>query len=287
VQTVDFFTPIVDDPRSFGRIAIANALSDVYAMGGKPINALNILCYPMDVLGHEVLHEILSGANEKYAEAGCALLGGHSVTDKELKFGAAVTGLVHPDRIWTNAGARPGDVLVLSKPLGTGIIATALKLRKITEADASVAIAQMEQLNKGGLEAAQGKEVHAATDVTGFALAGHAAGMAKGSGVTLVFRSGSVPILPRAEWLSQHGCKTRGDVSNREALPGQWRTAHGVRPSFEDIFFDPQTSGGLLFSVAPGDAEALVRDLHSRGFLEAAIVGDVRPKSAVLLEFTN
>jgi selenide, water dikinase len=285
VQTVDFFTPIVDDPRSFGRIAIANALSDVYAMGGRPINALNILCYPMEELGHEVLHEILAGANEKYREAGCALLGGHSVTDKELKFGAAVTGLVHPKRFWTNAAARVGDALVLSKPLGTGIIATALKLRKLAEADAAGAIAQMEQLNQGGLEAAQGKEVHAATDVTGFALAGHAAGMAKSSGVTLIFTSAAVPVLPQAEALSKRGCKTRGDVTNREALAGQWRTGGGVRPSLEDVFFDPQTSGGLLYSVAPSHAEALVRDLRARGFGEAAVVGEVKPKSDVLVEF--
>ena len=287
VQTVDFFTPIVDDPRSFGRIAIANALSDVYAMGGRPINALNILCYPMEELGHDVLREILSGANEKYEEARCALLGGHSVTDKELKFGAAVTGLVHPERIWTNAGAKPGDSLVLSKPLGTGILATAMKLRKVAGPEAAAAVAGMEQLNKGGVEAAEGKEVRAATDITGFALAGHAAGMAKASGVTLVFHAGSVPVLPQAESLATRGCKTRGDVSNREALSGRWRTAPGVLKSREDVFFDPQTSGGLLFSVAPSHASALLRDLKSRGFSEAAIVGEVRPRSEVLVEFAG
>lgn len=287
VQTVDFFTPIVDDPRSFGRIAIANALSDVYAMGGRPINALNILCYPMEELGHEVLHDILSGANEKYAEAGCALLGGHTVTDKELKFGAAVTGLVHPDRVWTNAGARPGDALVLSKPLGTGVVATALKLRKIPEQDAAPAVAQMEQLNRRGAEAAAALAVHAATDITGYGLAGHAGGMARASRVTLEFRVRDVPMLPGAEALAARGWKTRGDRSNREAIAGRWKTSAGVRPAIEDLLFDPQTSGGLLFSLPASAADGLVRDLRAAGYASASIVGCVRPDSGVLLEFTG
>jgi selenide,water dikinase len=285
VQTVDFFTPIVDDPRSYGRIAIANALSDVYAMGGRPINALNILCYPMEALGHEVLHEILAGANEKYAEARCVLLGGHSVTDTELKFGAAVTGLVHPDRIWTNAKARPGDALVLSKRLGTGVLTTALKARKISEADAAAVVAQMEQLNAGGVAAAEGKEVHAATDITGYALAGHGGGMAEASGVTLAFRTSQVPVLPQAETLAGKGQKTRGDVSNREHLGSRYRTAPGVRRTLEDVMFDPQTSGGLLYSVRATDADALVSDLKKNGFEHAAIVGEVRARSEKLVEF--
>ncbi len=287
VQTVDFFTPIVDDPRSYGRIAIANALSDVYAMGGRPINALNILCYPMDVLGHEVLHDILQGGNDKYVEAKCALLGGHSVTDQELKFGAAVTGLVHPDRIWTNAAAKAGDVLVLSKRLGTGILTTALKARKMSEEDAKEVIAQMEQLNAGGVAAAEGKEIHAATDITGFALAGHGAGMAEASGVTIVIRTSKVPILPEAEKFAAKGQKTRGDVSNREWLGPKYRTAAGVRKPLEDIMFDPQTSGGLLFSVKAVHADALVRDLVKNGFPHSAIVGEVRVKSERLIEFVD
>ncbi|KAF0246810.1 MAG: selenide water [Planctomycetota bacterium] len=285
VQTVDFFTPIVDDPRSYGRIAIANALSDVYAMGGRPINALNILCYPMEALGHEVLHEILAGGNDKYTEAKCVLLGGHSVTDQELKFGAAVTGLVHPDRIWTNAGAKAGDVLVLSKRLGTGILTTALKAKKMSEADAKEVVAQMEQLNAGGVAAAEGKEVHAATDITGFALAGHGSGMAEASGVTLVIQTSKVPVLPEAEKFAAKGQKTRGDVSNREWLGPKYRTAAGVRKSLEDIMFDPQTSGGLFFSVRPDHADALARDLKKNGFEYAAIVGEVKAKSERLIEF--
>jgi selenide,water dikinase len=287
VQTVDFFTPIVDDPKSFGRIAIANALSDVYAMGGRPINALNILCYPMEALGHEVLHEILAGANEKYVEAKCALLGGHSVTDTELKFGAAVTGLVHPDRIWTNAGAKVGDALVLSKRLGTGILTTAMKARKFPEADAAAVVAQMEQLNAGGVVAAEGKDVHAATDITGYALAGHGAGMAEASGVTLVIRASQVPIFPEAEKFAAKGQKTRGDVSNREWLGPKYRTAPGVRKPLEDILFDPQTSGGLLFSLPAAQADRLVADLKKNGFGASAVIGEVREKSVRLVEFLD
>lgn len=287
VQTVDFFTPIVDDPKSFGRIAIANALSDVYAMGGRPINALNILCYPMEALGHEVLHEILAGANEKYTEAKCALLGGHSVTDTELKFGAAVTGLVHPDRIWTNAGAKAGDALVLSKRLGTGILTTALKARKLSEADAAPVVAQMEQLNAGGVAAAEGKTIHAATDITGYALAGHGAGMAEASGVTLVIRTSRVPIFAEAEKFAAKGQKTRGDVSNREWLGPKYRTAPGVRKPLEDILFDPQTSGGMLFSLPAAQADALVADLKKNGFAASCVIGEVREKSGHLVEFID
>lgn len=287
VQTVDFFTPIVDDPRTFGRIAIANALSDVYAMGGRPINGLNILCYPMEALGPEVLHEILAGGNDKYAEAKCALLGGHSVTDDELKFGAAITGLVHPDRIWTNAKAKPGDALVLSKRLGTGILTTAMKAKKFPEKDAGELIAQMEQLNAGGVAAAEGKEIHAATDITGFALAGHGAGMAEASGVTLAIRASKVPVLPDAEKFASKGQKTRGDVTNREFLGAKYRTAAGIRKSLEDVLFDPQTSGGLLFTLPAGQADALVRDLGKQGFPHSAVIGEVRPKSGLLVEFLD
>jgi len=285
VQTVDFFTPIVDDPRSFGRIAIANALSDIYAMGGRPINGLNVLCYPMEELGHEVLHEILAGGCDKYEEAKCALLGGHSVTDAELKFGAAVTGLVHPKKIWTNAAARAGDVLVLSKPLGTGILTTAMKAKKLDPKDATEVVASMEQLNAGGVAAAEGKEIHAATDVTGFALAGHGSGMAEASGVTLVIRTSRVPVFSEAEVFAAKGQKTRGDVTNREWLGKKYSTAAGVRQTLEDVMFDPQTSGGLFYSVKSDDADALVRDLKKNGFAHAAIVGEVKGKSERLVEF--
>lgn len=285
VQTVDFFTPIVDDPRSYGRIAIANALSDVYAMGGRPINALNILCYPMAELGHEVLHEILAGGCEKYTEAKCVLLGGHSVTDTELKFGASVTGLVHPKKIWTNAAAQAGDVLVLSKRVGTGILTTALKARKFSEAEAAAVVASMEQLNAGGVAAAEGIEVHAATDITGFALAGHGAGMAQASGVTLAIRTSKVPVFPEAEKFAAKGQKTRGDVSNREFLGPKYRTAPGVRKTLEDVMFDPQTSGGLLYSVRPGDADRLVAALRKNGFEHAAAIGEVKGKSERFVEF--
>jgi selenide, water dikinase len=245
---VDFFTPVVDDPYTYGAIAATNALSDVYAMGGEVLTAMNILCWD-DQLPHEVLHEILRGGMDKVREAGALLVGGHSVTDKEVKYGLSVTGLVHPDRIWRNQGARPGDVLVLTKPLGTGVVTTAAKRDDCPPEVLDAAIAAMLTLNKGARDAARGLDVHACTDVTGFGLVGHGWDMARASGVRLVFDA--IPTLPGVEELVRRKHVTRGDRTNR-AYIGDALVLDGVDPVIQSIALDPQTSGGLLFAL-PAD----------------------------------
>jgi selenide,water dikinase len=241
VQTVDFFTPIVDDPYTFGAIAAANSLSDVYAMGGKPMSALSILCYPGkgDI---DVLRAILRGGAEKLEEAGCVLLGGHSVADDEIKFGFAVTGSVHPDRVWTNAGARPGDVLVLTKPLGTGVISTALKRGIATPEHVHASIRSMLTLNSAPLFA------HGCTDVTGFGLLGHAREMAVASGITLEINVDAVPFLPSALEYARAGAVPGGSRNNIDFASSCVHTARELSPELEALLYDPQTSGGLLIS---------------------------------------
>ena len=256
VQTVDFFTPIVDDPFTYGAIAATNALSDVYAMGGEPISALNVLCWN-DALPTEVLAEILRGGLAKVVEAGAVLAGGHSVTDTEPKYGLAVTGLVHPDRIWANQGAQPGDVLVLSKPIGTGIITTALKRQVCPPEAESAAVATMLELNRRVRDAAIDQEVHACTDITGFGLVGHAWEMARASAARLVIEAAAVPVLPHAEALGAGGHLTRGNVSNRVYV-GDALSFGGVRESLQRVLVDPQTSGGLLLALPEAGAQALV-----------------------------
>jgi selenide, water dikinase len=256
VQTVDFFTPVVDDPYLFGAIAAANALSDVYAMGGEPLTALNVLCWD-DSLPTEILHEILRGGLDKVVEAGAMLVGGHSVTDKEVKYGLAVTGLVHPDRVWKNQGARPGDVLVLTKPLGSGIATTAMKRDQCPEATARAAVATMAELNRAARDAALGREVHAATDITGFGLVGHAWEMARASGVRLRIRAEAVPMLPGVVVLAEQGHRTRGERSNPAYVGDALEVAASVPAGLRSVLFDPQTSGGLLLSVPPADGAAL------------------------------
>ena len=243
VQTVDFFTPIVDDPYTFGAIAAANALSDVYAMGGRPLTALSVLCYPGrgDL---DDLSAILRGGAEKMIEAGCVVLGGHSVNDEEIKFGYAVTGRVHPERVWTNAGARVGDVLVLTKALGTGVISTALKRGLARDEDVTASIASMLQLNE--LEA----DVHGCTDVTGFGLLGHAREMALASGVTLEIEASALEFLPGALEYAAAGATPGGLANNREFASCAVDIGAGVRPEVEALLWDPQTSGGLLLAQA-------------------------------------
>jgi selenide,water dikinase len=258
VQTVDFFTPVVDDPYTFGAIAATNSLSDVYAMGGEPLTALNILCWD-DTLDSEILHHILRGGLDKVREAGAILAGGHSVTDDEIKFGLSVTGLVHPDRIWRNQGARPGDRLVLTKPVGTGIVTTAMKRDDCPPELEKAAVAAMLLLNRGARDAGVKREVHACTDITGFGLAGHAWEMARASDVTLRFRAREVPILEGVVALAERGHLTRGEESNREYL-GNALVWQDVPAGLQSVLVDPQTSGGLLFAVPPEDARALVRD---------------------------
>ena len=252
VQTVDFFTPIVDDPYTFGAIAAANALSDVYAMGGRPISALSVLAWPakgdLDDLG-----EILRGGAEKIHEAGCAVIGGHSVQDNEVKFGYAVTGTIHPERVKTNAGARPGDALLLTKRIGTGVISTALKRGTATDSDVRASIESMLTLNRRACEAMLAFEVHGCTDVTGFGLIGHALEMARASKVTLEIDSRAVQFLPGAVEYARQGAIPGGLRNNREfASP----CAEGHSES-EDLLYDPQTSGGLLIALPERDAAAL------------------------------
>jgi selenide,water dikinase len=274
VQTVDFFTPIVDDPYTYGRIAAANALSDVYAMGGKPLTALNIVCYP-EKLDPQGLGLILRGGQERATAAGVAVVGGHTVMDKELKYGMAVTGMVHPDKIVTNAAAQPGDQLVLTKPLGTGILATAFKARKGT-ADLQERVAEtMWTLNDVAAESMLQHGAHAATDVTGCGLLGHAWEMSHCSKVKLRLRASAVPIFEEALYFAKRGYLTKGDVSNREYTRGQVHLDRGVALEMTQVLFDPQTSGGLLIALPAAQAEALVQTLHGRGVHAAAIIGEV------------
>lgn len=279
VQTVDFFTPVVDDPYAFGQVAAANSLSDVYAMGGRPLTALNILCFPAGDLALPDLHRILQGGADKLKEAGCSLLGGHTVIDKELKFGCSVTGIVDPKDVWQNSGARAGHRLVLTKPLGTGILCSAIKQGKL-DADAAAEVTRnMAALNRDGCEAARKTGgVSAATDITGFGLAGHVGQMAKASGVTIRIDAAALPVYSRAVELAKGGLKTRGDKTNRVFLKGRYETAKGVEPVLEDLCFDPQTSGGLLLVVAPDLVEALVRALKGVSTPSASVIGEVLPR---------
>jgi len=256
VQTVDFFTPIVDDPFTYGAIAAANALSDVYAMGGRPISALSILAYPAKGdLG--VLEEILKGGAEKMREADCAVVGGHSVADDEIKFGYAVTGTVHPARVKANAGARAGDVLVFTKRLGTGVISTALKRGIARDADVAASIASMLTLNRKACEAMLAYDVHGCTDVTGFGLIGHAREMALASGVTLEIEVDRLRFLPGALEYSALGAIPGGLKNNREFAACAVQAACEMSGAREDLLYDPQTSGGLLITLPEADAAAL------------------------------
>jgi selenide,water dikinase len=252
VQTVDFFTPVVDDPYTFGAIAAANALSDVYAMGGRPLTALSILAWPSSG-DTDTLEQILRGGAEKIHEAGCVILGGHSVNDSEIKFGYAITGTVHPNRVRTNTGARPGDVLIFTKKIGTGVISTALKRAIAKEEHVNGAIAQMTTLNRAAAEAIESLEVHGLTDVTGFGLFGHAREMAIGSNVTLEIDSSLVRFLDGAVEYAQAGAFSGGLHNNREFVAS---CVEGSSP-FDDLFYDPQTSGGLLIALPEKDAAEL------------------------------
>jgi len=254
VQTVDFFTPVVDDPYTFGAIAAANALSDVYAMGGRPLTALSILAWPGsgDI---EILEQILRGGAEKIHEAGCVILGGHSVNDPEIKFGYAITGTVHPDRVKTNTGARPGDVLMFTKKIGTGVISTALKRGIASDEHVNGAIAQMLTLNRAAAEAIGDLEVHGLTDVTGFGLLGHAREMAIGSKVTIEIDSSLVRFLDGAIEYAEAGALSGGLGNNREFVAS---CVEGSSP-FDDLLYDPQTSGGLLIALPEKDADELTR----------------------------
>ena len=275
VNTVDFFTPIVDDPYMFGQIAAANSLSDVYAMGGEPATALNIVCFPRGKMDIGILGEVLRGGADKVKESGAVIAGGHSIIDEEIKYGLSVTGVVHPDRILRNVGAREGDVLVLTKPLGTGIATTALKRGNASEASIEQAVASMAALNKYAAAVMQGYDVHACSDVTGYGLLGHGLEMTGDGSVSIVFEAARLPLIRDAAALAETGNLTGGCKRNREYLDDKTVIDAGVSDALAEVALDPQTSGGLLIAVAEEDGEALVKALADRGVPAAAIVGHV------------
>ncbi|KYH32396.1 selenide, water dikinase [Moorella mulderi DSM 14980] len=275
IQTIDFFTPIVDDPYLYGQIAAANALSDVYAMGGKPLTAMNIVAFPSKKVDITVLGEILRGGADKVLEAGAVLVGGHSIDDEEPKYGLAVTGIVHPDRIVTNCGARPGDKLILTKPLGTGIITTAIKAEMATPELEQEVSRWMATLNREAAAAMVAVGVHACTDITGFGLLGHGLEMARGSSVNLVIYARAVPVLPRALEFAALGLIPGGAYNNRRYVAKDVSMDAGVPEALQDVLYDPQTSGGLLIAVAGEKAGELMAALKERGVTAARIIGEV------------
>ena len=275
VATVDFFTPIVDDPYDFGRIAAANAFSDVYAMGGTPLLALNLVGWPRDTLPYELLGEVLRGGGDVARAAGAFVLGGHSIDDPEPKYGMAVVGEVHPDRITTNAGARPGDALVLTKPIGTGVLTTALKRDLVSEAELAPAVAAMTTLNAAAARAMLAVGVHAATDVTGFGLLGHLHSLLEASGAAAEVTAQAVPLLPHARDMAARGAVPGGTQRNLTSLADAVSFAVGVEETTRVLLCDAQTSGGLLIAVPPDKTEALVTALAREQAPAAAVIGRV------------
>jgi selenide,water dikinase len=276
VQTLDFFPPVVNDPHVYGRIAAANALSDVYAMGGVPKTALNLVGYPDDKDPELTwLGDILRGGAEVCAQAGCVIVGGHTVRDAEIKFGYSVTGIVHPKRIFTNAGAKPGDRLILTKPLGTGFVTTAHKAEACPPALFDAAVASMTQLNDIGRDVMIEAGAHAATDVTGFGLAGHLLEMAEGSGTTIVVHLGQLPLLPGAEALARKPYLTRASTTNSAYVAPQLVKEGKLDPVRLEFFYDAQTSGGMLMSVPADKVETAVALAKAKGTLAASVVGEV------------
>ena len=285
VQTVDFFTPIVDDPYDFGRIAVANSLSDVYAMGGRPLTALNVVCFPRDAMDISVLHDILKGGLDMMHEADVILLGGHTVDDPELKYGIAVTGTVHPAKVVHNNTARPGDALILTKPLGTGIIATAIKAGTATKAAIKRITDSMTDLNRPASEAMVEIGVHACKDVTGFGLLGHAAEMIDGTQVGMEIDSAAVPVFPETKKYAEMGMIAGGLRRNRDYRKNMITFDPAVPQYLQDILYDPQTSGGLLIAVSKAKAPRLLSKLHAQCVKQAAIIGEVvaKPKGRLIL----
>ncbi len=273
VNTVDFFTPIVDDPYVFGQISAANALSDVYAMGGEPKTAMNIVCFPKGKMDMEILGEILKGGADKVKESGAVVIGGHSIIDEEIKYGMAVTGVIHPDKIFRNVGVQEGDVLILTKPLGTGIVTTALKKGSASPESVDEAVKSMTTLNGTASLVMREFPVHACSDVTGYGLLGHAMEMASGSSVTLVIESANMPIIRSATELAEQGHLTGGCKRNRDYLEDKISIDKSLREGFVEVALDPQTSGGLLIAVAKRHAAKLIAELREAGVQCVAEVG--------------
>ena len=285
VTTADFITPPVDDPYLFGQIAAANAMSDVYAMGGRPITCLSLVGFPGGKLGPEILHGIITGAMSKIAEAGAVLLGGHTTDDEEPKFGLSVTGLVHPDRVWRNAGACPGDRLILTKPIGSGVLFNANLKRRVSAGDMDRCIAVLTTLNRRASEIMADFDVHGATDVTGFGLAGHGLEMARASKVSLEIDFAKVPLLDGALAAYRGGVTTGMNGPNRQMAGNFMRFSERLAPWEKEIVFDPQTSGGLLVAVAGDQAEDLLQKLHRGGVPDARLIGRVLDSEAVSIVF--
>jgi selenide,water dikinase len=273
VNTVDFFTPIVDDPYIFGQISATNSLSDIYAMGGEPKTAMNIVCFPKGKLDIEILGEILKGGADKVKESGAVVVGGHSIIDEEIKYGLAVTGVIHPERIFRNVGVQEGDVLILTKPLGTGIITTALKKGKASKESVDEAVAAMSTLNATASVIMRKYPVHACSDVTGYGILGHGLEMASGSGVTLVIESAKLPLLRGAPRLAEKGYITGGCKRNRDYLKDKMTIEKSIREGLVEVALDPQTSGGLLIALAKRNAGKLIEELHENGIKAATEVG--------------
>lgn len=274
IQTLDFFTPVVDDPFTFGQIAAANSLSDVYAMGGEPVLALNIVCFP-NCLSLDILKDILLGGADKVKEAGALLAGGHTVQDDEPKYGLSVMGTVHPDRVVTNSGARPGDFLILTKPLGSGILNTAIKAGLVGDDTYKRVVSVMSALNKESAKAMVQAGVRGCTDITGFGLMGHACEMAQASGVTLEIRKDKIPVIDGAIEYANMGMIPAGAYSNRKYLNGKVKLENVDLP-LEDVLFDPQTSGGLLISIEEDKLDNFIQALSHGDSSESCIIGRVK-----------
>lgn len=286
IQTVDFFTPIVDDPYGFGQIAAANALSDVYAMGGVPKTAMNLVAFPLKDMDMSVLRQIIQGGLDKMREAGVVLVGGHSVEDKELKYGLSVTGFIHPDRVLTKKNLKAGDRLILTKPLGTGIINTAIKGGLASKEITDTVTRLMATLNRDAAEIMENYPVHACTDITGFGFLGHIAEMVMDSGAGIRIQAESVPILPQTLNYAGMGLLPAGAYKNREFYERHVDFAPRVDSLLQDILFDPQTSGGLLICVEGARSDDLLQALKQKGIHDAAIVGQVdsEPKERIVVE---
>ena len=286
VQTLDFFTPIVDDPYSFGQVAAANALSDVYAMGGRPLTALNIVCFPIKTMDISVLQDILRGGMEKVHESGAIVVGGHTVEDAELKYGLSVSGVIHPAEVVLNSGSKVGDKLILTKPVGTGIISTAIKGGLANASAEAKIVRSMTTLNQKAAELMQAVGVHACTDITGFGLLGHASEMIDHSDVGMVIQASAVPFFAEARKFAELGMIPGGLHRNRDFRINMVTIEKAVPAYLADILFDPQTSGGLLIAVSAEKADGLLARMHQEGIPEAAVIGEVvaEPKGHITVK---
>ncbi len=274
IQTLDFLTPVTDSPYEFGQIAAANSLSDVYAMGGEPVTVMNIVCFPSCDLPEEVLSETLRGGLDKIHESGATLVGGHSVDDPEFKYGLSVTGIVHPDKVLTNTGAKKGDAVILTKPIGTGVMATAIKAKLASKENIEDSVTVMSMLNKGAANVMKEFDIHACTDVTGFGLAGHLLEIAKGSGKNILIHTAKVPLLKNAVDFAKMGFVPAGAHKNRKFFEPLTRIEPALDWAVIDLMFDPQTSGGLLICLNKNEAKAFVEKMNIKD-LEAWIIGEI------------